>query len=578
MNVFLNAEFSDISNDTDGDGVLNQGEEATLFFELENTSVDGFAYAVSAELFSNDYFDVLSDTQFIEELPSQDGPATILFNIKVKDDAAIGDFLMNLSINATVYQEGFGDFDYDDNTEYSFSISLNQKGFPYETQDQVFCSPAIFDIDQNGDKEIIFGDNSGIFYILNEEDMSIYAIHDLGDEIWGAPAIDDFDNDGNYDIAITCKNNMFYIFNYLGEIVYSHDTENYLLAAPAIGEGYINNNSQNKEIWVPTFDSNGKILIYHNINGNWNVFERSINKKIQKGIALFDPNNDGITDWVYGTDDNTLEVSILDQIDVYDVGGKVRSAPAIIKFNQNEYLIVVPSKDDNMYGINPLTGNEQFVYETNGDVETPSFFEHQELGTVIVFGSSDGLLHMIDVNGNSVNGWPKNINASITGSPVISDIDNDGFTDIIVGQAEGKLYGFNENGDILNNFPLSIEFPFTSTPTIEDLDGDGDLEILIGGSDGLYGYDIKYIVNNNNYYWSMYRGSLLRTGMYISENYIIMGDLNHDGGVNILDIIILNEIILSGESTLYELEIGDINGDNNLNILDIIQLINIILE
>lgn len=520
MNVFLNAKYSGISNDSDGDGLLNQGEEATLFFMLENTSVDGFAYAVSANLYSNDYFDVLSEPQFIEELPAQGGSTIISFNIKVKDEAEVGNFLMNLSINATVYQEEFGDFDYDDITEYSFSVSLNQKGFPYETQDQVFCSPAIFDIDQNGDKEIIFGDNSGMFYILNQEDMSTYAIHDLGDEIWGAPAIDDFDNDGNYDIAITCKNNMFYILNHLGEIVYSHDTESYLLASPAVGEGYINNNSQNKEIWVPTFDSNGKILIYHNINGNWDVFEHSVNKKILKGIALFDPNNDGITDWAYGTDDNTLEVSILDQIDVYDVGGKVRSAPAIIKFNENEYLIIVPSKDDNMYGINPLTGNVQFIYETNGDVESPSFFEHLELGTVIVFGSSDGLLHMIDTNGNSVNEWPKNINGAIIGSPVISDIDNDGFTDIIVGQAEGKLYGFNENGDMLNNFPLSIEFPFTSTPTIEDLDGDGDLEVLIGGSDGLYGYDIKYPSNSDNYYWSMYRGSLLRTGMYTSENQL----------------------------------------------------------
>ena len=116
-------------------------------------------------MFSNNYFDVLSGPQFIEELPAQ-GEATIIsFDIKVKDDAEVGEFLMDLSINATVYQEGFGDFEYDDITEYSFSISLNQKGFPYETQDQVFCYPAIFDIDQNGDNEIIFGFN--LFLELN---------------------------------------------------------------------------------------------------------------------------------------------------------------------------------------------------------------------------------------------------------------------------------------------------------------------------------------------------------------------------------------------------------------------------
>ena len=39
--------------------------------------------------------------------------------------------------------------DYEDNVTYEFDINIDQKGFPYETLDQVFCSPAIIDIDQN---------------------------------------------------------------------------------------------------------------------------------------------------------------------------------------------------------------------------------------------------------------------------------------------------------------------------------------------------------------------------------------------------------------------------------------------
>ena len=77
------------------------------------------------------------------------------------------------------------DFDYDDTLTYDLEISMNQSGFPFETSDQVFCSPSIFDINQDGNNEIIFGDNAGIFYILNEEDMSIYNSYDMGDEIWG---------------------------------------------------------------------------------------------------------------------------------------------------------------------------------------------------------------------------------------------------------------------------------------------------------------------------------------------------------------------------------------------------------
>ena len=57
MNVFLNAELRSMANDTDGDGVLNPGEEATLNFAIENTSLDGFAYAITAHLNDNEHFE-----------------------------------------------------------------------------------------------------------------------------------------------------------------------------------------------------------------------------------------------------------------------------------------------------------------------------------------------------------------------------------------------------------------------------------------------------------------------------------------------------------------------------------------
>ena len=58
------------------------------------------------------------------------------------------------------------------------------------------------DIDLDGDKEIIFGDNSGMFYFLSH-DMNIINTYDMGDEIWGAPAISDIDEDGDLEVAIT---------------------------------------------------------------------------------------------------------------------------------------------------------------------------------------------------------------------------------------------------------------------------------------------------------------------------------------------------------------------------------------
>ena len=56
----------------------------------------------------------------------------------------------------------------------------------------------------------------------------------------------------------------------------------------------------------------------------------------------------------------------------------------------------------------------------------------------------------------------------------------------------------------------------------------------------------------------------------------LFGDLNNDGIVNILDVILLINYILNPEST--DLNGADINEDGNVNIIDIVQLVNIILN
>ena len=54
----------------------------------------------------------------------------------------------------------------------------------------------------------------------------------------------------------------------------------------------------------------------------------------------------------------------------------------------------------------------------------------------------------------------------------------------------------------------------------------------------------------------------------------INGDINGDGALKILDVVIIVNQILSNE---YQ-ESSDLNDDGSLNILDIIQMINLILE
>jgi len=64
--------------------------------------------------------------------------------------------------------------------------------------------------------------------------------------------------------------------------------------------------------------------------------------------------------------------------------------------------------------------------------------------------------------------------------------------------------------------------------------------------------------------------------MNSNESGIIIGDLNYDNSVDILDVIILVNHILSPAAV--ELDGADINNDGEVNILDVVALVNIILS
>jgi len=63
------------------------------------------------------------------------------------------------------------------------------------------------------------------------------------------------------------------------------------------------------------------------------------------------------------------------------------------------------------------------------------------------------------------------------------------------------------------------------------------------------------------------------------EDGIMLGDLNFDNLINILDVVSLVGIVIEG-FTLNDFQVysGDLNNDSNLNVLDIVQLVNIILN
>ena len=112
-----------------------------------------------------------------------------------------------------------------------------------------------------------------------------------------------------------------------------------------------------------------------------------------------------------------------------------------------------------------------------------------------------------------------------------------------------------------------------------------------GGVDGGHTYDLYYLPNDGSPYPRDFivnsEGILeyanneidMEWMIYIIENLLdlsnLIGDINGDENLNILDVVLITNLILS-ESEYNE--IADLNQDGGINILDIIVLISIILD
>ncbi len=149
------------------------------------------------------------------------------------------------------------------------------------------------------------------------------------------------------------------------------------------------------------------------------------------------------------------------------------------------------------------------------------------------------------------------------------DLRADGYENIvIIAVGESNLTSFNNNFcgnsdlplvlDSYPDFPIRAQFaPNGLHKQIVILDYDGSLLDTYPLNSGLNSSARNYISD------------------VIDANYqqALVGDVNGDDMINVLDVVQLVNIILSNDNN----SSGDINGDGTINVLDVVQLVNLIL-
>ena len=292
-----------------------------------------------------------------------------------------------------------------------------------------------------------------------------------------------------------------------------------------------------------------------------NIFWASINLDEDVIIELYQDNelsstlsagteNNGSYEWVIPmsqADGNnyTVKVSGSQDNDVFDVS--------------NAYFSIIPFSAPSEVIITEIMQNPASVSDANGE-----WFE------VYNSGSSN-----IDING-----W------------IISDNGSDSHLineEIILSQ--GQYFVFGRNADIASNGGVNVDYEYSGFTL-----GNSDDEIVIFSSDGVT--EIDRVEYDGGQSWPDPTGASMTLSNLASDNNIgsnwqtsetaygdgdlgtpgqsnfgIQGDVNGDGQVNVLDIVLAVNIILADEYNV----IADVNQDGELNVLDLVILVNWVL-
>ena len=365
--------------------------------------------------------------------------------------------------------------------------------------DGVYSTPAVGDVNGDGQQEIAYGGWDQCIYLLDHNGNPLWTNpilpnqgHCKGnhgyyneDTVWSSPAMADLDGDGTLEIIIgadVTSGNVFgdpsggylYVFRYDGTVLAREWVEQAVWSSPAVADV---DNDGHPEIVV------GSGLPIAN-KGYWvKAWDYTPNSDPTKALTL---------KWTGTT------------------SGQMFTSPAIGDLNKDGTLDVVAISP-----IGSLCGGQR-VYAWNG------------------------------ANGQLLPGFPKDpqtftgVNSACAlSSPVLADIDNDGYLEILFGN-DGEVTILNHNGtQYTDNTPGGTKptfygySGFTSSPAVGDINNDGFLEVVAAGAldasdatnmniGSIKVWEPPSVLASNARTWPMFHRNPAHTGWYVAPPVAVL--------------------------------------------------------
>ena len=180
-------------------------------------------------------------------------------------------------------------------------------------------------------------------------------------------------------------------------------------------------------------------------------------------------------------------------------GAKIEGAIALGNLDANGDLELVAATSDGYIHVWDMDGNELGNWQVRSDESVPSAPTMADINNdgklEIVVGSSinndttkKGFVHAFAGTGAALSGWSVNgvdVGGPIAGSPVAGDIDGDGQIEIVAGRSDSSaIYAFESDGSLMSGWPVPGTVAASAAgPVLANLDGDATLEIVFAAGD-----------------------------------------------------------------------------------------------
>ena len=311
--------------------------------------------------------EILNDNDFIGTIDTDDSYTNTSspFTAVVSSDASLRDYEFQLNITADSDEEG----SYENSFYFEVNVSLNQANFPIIVNNQLAATPTIIELGNDGiGKEILLAEYWGQIITIDNNGSPLPGWqYDMGNQVWGTPAIGDLNGDGENEIVVTSKDGKAVILDVNGNELLVYDAGQFLMGTPALGNLDMD---EDLEIVFGGYTPSGKIFAVNIDGSDVSGFPITLSERILGGVALADLNSNLKDDIVCATQEGNIYL-IYDDATIapgfpVETEGIFKKSPSIILPENEAPLIVVGSKNDIFYGweiFRPLKPIKPSIFE-----------------------------------------------------------------------------------------------------------------------------------------------------------------------------------------------------------------------